>query len=154
MSHATMYPRLLFWRRWFASASLTAAAFGFALALLNQTSAFEPLLSAHVDPAFWGNTQKTPASAHFQQFAYGVMGAMLCGWGLLMASVARAAFGPTDRLVRRALSLSLLVWYFLDTMISLAFGVIWNAALNTVLLFVIGLPLVAAGRLSARAEDT
>jgi uncharacterized membrane-anchored protein YitT (DUF2179 family) len=149
-----MDPRLNLCRRWLMSAAYAAAAFGLALGLFNQTSAFDVLLNAHVDPIFWGSVPKAPAIVRFQQFTYSVIGAMLCGWGMLIASIAGAAFAPANRWLRRSLTLSLLVWYLLDTAISLGMGVFWNAALNTAFLLALGTPLVLAGRISTRGGDT
>jgi hypothetical protein len=141
-----MRSRFPFWRAWLIVASWAAAGFGLALALFNQTPLFDVILNSHVDPTFWPAAPRWPPVARFEQFVYGVMGAMLVGWGLMMALVATWAFSPTARAVWWGFVLSLLVWYSLDTVISLICGVPWNAALNSLFLIMLGTPLAATVR--------
>jgi hypothetical protein len=153
LSFQNMASRFRFWRAWLIVASWAAAGFGLALALFNQTPLFDVILNSHVDPAFWPIAPRSPPVARFEQFVYGIMGAMLVGWGLMMALIAMFAFSATARAVWWGFVLSLLVWYSLDTAISLICGVRWNAALNSFFLVMLGIPLAATVRTVFRGAE-
>jgi hypothetical protein len=129
-----------FWQRWLFTLSLIIIAFGLGMAVLNSTPLFD-LLNRQVDPIFWG-TQPLPQEAlAFRGWAYGVLGATMAGWGVFIAFLAQSPFRRRERWAWNCTALGILVWYLPDTAISLASGVIFNAACNTGLLALVALPL-------------
>ncbi len=130
-----------FWQRWLLVVSLIIIAFGVALALLNGTVVFA-LFNSQIDPVFWGAAGIPADTARFQQWIYGVLGAMMAGWGVFLAFIAHYPFKMKEKWARNCMAAGLLLWYVLDTGISLYFGVYFNALFNTVLLVLGLVPLL------------
>lgn len=124
---------LRFWYRWLLAVVWLLISFGLALAFLNGTPLLAPILRP-IDGAFWRTDAITPAIRSFQHWVYGVLGAMLVGWGSPLGFVIVAAFRTRQSWVRNALAASLLLWFMTDTAISLYFHVFINALLNVVIL--------------------
>ncbi|MFZ5908582.1 MAG: hypothetical protein ACOYYU_01030 [Chloroflexota bacterium] len=135
-----------FWQKWLFTTSVIVAVFGLALAFFNHTPLFDALFNDHIDPQFWGGAALTPESLLFQRWIYGVLGATVAGWGVLLAFLARTAFRKRERWAWNGIAGSMLLWYLLDTAISLQFRVTFNAAFNTLLLVLVALPLAFTRR--------
>jgi hypothetical protein len=129
-----------FWQRWLFVLSLIIIAFGLGMAALNNTPLFD-LLNRQVDPIFWGTQPLPQAALAFRGWTYGVLGAAMAGWGVFIAFVAHSPFRRQESWAWNCTALGILVWYLPDTSISLASGVIFNAAFNTGLLALVALPL-------------
>jgi hypothetical protein len=129
-----------FWQRWLVALSVVIIAFGLGMAVLNGIPLFD-LLNHQVDPIFWGNQPLPAAMLAFRGWVYGVLGATMAGWGVFFGFLAQVPFQCKKRWAWNCLALGVLVWYVPDTLISLASGVIFNAAFNTVLLALVTLPL-------------
>ena len=130
-----------FWLRWLVVLSVVIVAFGLGLAFLNDTPLFD-LFHQQVDPVFWGDQPLPPAMLDFRGWAYGVLGATMAGWGVFFVFLAWIPFRRKERWSWNCFALGLLVWYVSDTLISLASGVIFNAVFNTLILVLVGLPLI------------
>jgi len=127
-----------FWRRWLFVVSLILALFGVVMALLNVL--FD-LFNSQIDPVFWGAAGIPADTARFQRWIYGILGATVAGWAVSLAFIAHYRFKARERWAWNSMAAGLLVWYLLDTSISLVFGVSFNAIFNTVLLVLVALPL-------------
>ncbi|MFQ5811867.1 MAG: hypothetical protein ACE5I2_01535 [Anaerolineae bacterium] len=68
------------------------------------------------------------------------------GWGIFMVFIAHYPFKHREQWSWNCLAAGLLVWYLVDTAISLYFKVYFNAAFNTVLLILSMLPLACTRR--------
>ncbi len=77
----------------------------------------------------------------FQHWIYGVWGATIAGWGVFLTFISYFPFRNKEKWAWNCLSLGLLVWFVLDTSISLFYSVYFNAAFNTALLILAGLPI-------------
>jgi hypothetical protein len=131
----------VFWQRWLLVLGGIVIAFGLGMALLNATPLFD-LFNRQIDPAFWG-VQPLPGQAlAFRGWAYGVLGATTAGWGVFIAFLAQVPFRRRERWAWNCVALGILVWYVPDTLISLSFGVLFNAFFNTLLLALVLLPLI------------
>ena len=129
-----------FWQRWLLAVSVVVVVFGLFMALLNATSLFD-LFHQQIDPVFWGDQPLPAAALAFRGWAYGVMGSVMAGWGVFFVFLTRVAFPRKERWLWYCLVLGVLVWYVPDTLISLGFGAIFNAAFNTIVLILLALPL-------------
>ena len=129
-----------FWQRWLFVVGLVIAAFGLVMAFLNGTIVFE-LFNGQINPVFWGTGDMPEAATRFRQWAYGAWGATVAGWGIFVAFIAHYPFRHRERWSWNCLATGLLVWYLVDTAISLYFRVYFNAAFNTLLLMLVTLPL-------------
>jgi hypothetical protein len=139
-----------FWRRWLALVSWALVVFGLGLALFNQAPLFDLMFNDRINPAFWRGGTITPEAKGFQQWIYGVLGAVLAGWAVLMALLVKHAFSLKERWVWRSLALGIGVWFVVDSVLSLYFGVAFNALINLLLLLALGVPLVATRKHFAR----
>ncbi len=74
---------------------------------------------------------------------YGVLGAVLVGWLLLLLAVVRKPLRRREPWAWGAIAWSTAVWFVLDTGFSLAVGSPSHAAFNLVFAVALGLPLVA-----------
>ena len=132
--------RFVFWQRWLLAVGLLTVLFGVVMALLNGTAAFD-VFNQQIDPVFWGVEGPSDASALFQRWAYGAWGATLAGLGILIVFTVQFPFRRQETWARDCLVLGLVVWYVLDTGISLFFGVYFNAIFNSLLLVFFAIPL-------------
>jgi len=129
-----------FWQRWLLVVGLVIAAFGMVMALFNGTIVFE-LFNGQIDPVFWGAGDMPEAATRFRQWVYGAWGATVAGWGIFIAFIAHYPFRHKEKWSWNCLAVGLLVWYLVDTAISLYFKVYFNAVFNTLLLILVALPL-------------
>jgi hypothetical protein len=130
-----------FWQRWLFVVSLIIVLFGLVMALLNGTPVFD-LFNGQIDPVFWNKEPLGEAAENFQAWIYGVLGATVAGWGIIIAFVVHYPFKRKEKWAWNSLAAAVLFWYVLDTAISLYYGVGFNAVFNTILLILILLPLV------------
>jgi hypothetical protein len=135
-----------FWQKWLFVTGLALIAFGLALALFSRTPLFDMLFNGHINPAFWPTVEPSPDIVRFQQWSYGVLGATVAGWGVMVAFLAGHPFRRKERWARNALAASVALWYTVDTALSVHHGVLFNAVFNTILLVVTALPLLFTRR--------
>jgi hypothetical protein len=78
------------------------------------------------------------------RFTVAILGAVTIGWALTIFGMIKAAetVGPP---VWRALTTALVVWYVIDSALSILTGVPVNAVSNTVLLVTYLVPVLASG---------
>ena len=135
-----------FWRRWLVIVALALVGFGLFVALFNQSGVFDTIFNNQIDSVFW-STSPDAVSGEFQQWAYGVLGATLAGWGAMIAFIAVGPFNRREAWAWLCLAAGIGLWFVVDTAISLAHGVYFNAfAVNVPLLILAGLPLIATRR--------
>lgn len=138
-----------FWRTWMIGWCWAVGVFGVVLGasafeatrgptrllfgLLNGSVAFDP--DAHT------------------QFSLAVLGAVTVGWSLTLLAAVQAAhqLGDQARSVWILVTSSLVVWYVIDTALSLATGFGLNAIPNTTFLVMFLLPIICSGVLKSRA---
>ncbi|MDX2235577.1 MAG: hypothetical protein NW200_13855 [Hyphomonadaceae bacterium] len=139
-----------FWKSWMTIWCWMTLGFGvlFAGAATPATDAgarlfFDIVDGARHDPALFDD----PA----MRFAQGLIGAIMIGWAMTLFTAVRAAdlAGPA---VWRGLTGAVIVWYAIDSAISVGTGFPINAVTNT--LFVAGFlaPVVGSGVLRAHAR--
>jgi hypothetical protein len=137
--------RFDFWHRWLWWVSLGLIAFGLAMAVLNRTIVFAPI-NRPIDSGFWiGGTIPDGVSA-FQGWIYGAWGATVAGWGLTAALLVRHGFARHAAWAWWALASGIGLWFVLDTLFSIAYGVLPNVVLNVILFVLFALPLAATRR--------
>jgi len=131
-----------FWQRWLVVLSIVIIVFGVFMAIFNQSTIFA-FFNQQIDPVFWGSVPKPVEYANFQGWVYGVLGATMAGWGLMLLFIVQNAFRLREKWTWQSIVISLGSWYVLDTAISLYFGVIFNVVFNTLLLLAVISPLIA-----------
>ncbi|OYU15913.1 MAG: hypothetical protein CFE37_03890 [Alphaproteobacteria bacterium PA4] len=138
-----------FWRRCLRLIAGGTALFGLAFVLLPG------LTRAGFHTMIYGSPLPPPGftaeALRYTSLAYAVLGAVMFGWGVLMALLlgapARRDFQHGWRADSwRMLAISLLCWFVPDTAYSLLSGYWQNAVLNSAFLLLFGLPLLASIR--------
>ena len=119
------------------------------MALFNRTPLFD-VFNQQIDQAFWDSGQVPVGVTDFQGWIYGVWGATVAGWGIFLSFVAYFPFKQREKWASSCLVVGLGVWFVLDTAISWNYGVVFNVLFNTVVLFIIGIPLVFSRKAIAR----
>jgi hypothetical protein len=132
--------RFHFWRIWLLIVTVVITVFGVLMAFLNQTAVFA-IFNREINIVFWPNGEVGKGFPQFQSWVYGVWGATVAGMGIFAAYVAYYPFARREKWARQCLAAGTVVWYVLDTHISLTSGVIFNALFNTVIFLLIGIPL-------------
>ncbi|MDF1792991.1 MAG: hypothetical protein P1U88_13825 [Thalassobaculaceae bacterium] len=79
------------------------------------------------------------------RFAVGVMGAILLGWGVTMLVLVRTPGLPGA--LWRGVTAAMVLWFAVDSALSMVTGYPINAAINAVFLATYLVPLVASGAL-------
>jgi hypothetical protein len=130
-----------FWQRWLFAVGIAVSVFGLYMALFSGTPLFE-LFYRQIDPAFWSVNAIDEQTRQFQRWIYGVWGATIAGWGIILSYLVRYPFNRKERWSWNCLAFGLIVWFVLDTSLSAFYKVYFNAVFNTILLIVAGLPLV------------
>ncbi|MBI4511844.1 MAG: hypothetical protein HY698_19580 [Deltaproteobacteria bacterium] len=133
------------WDRWLLVVGWLVVLFGLLLAVFNRSAPMEALVHRNVDPAFWVDGPSTQA-IDFRSWVYGVLGATMAGWGVLIVALAKNAFARRERWARDALATGAGLWFVVDTWLSLASGVVFNAAFNILILVALAPPLGATWR--------
>ena len=134
-------PSFQFWQKWLFTVALLIVVFGILLALLNGTILFKEY-NRQIDPVFWGSSDVPPHAKAFQQWICGVLGATVAGWGTLLAFVAHFGFSKKERWAWNGIAAGLLLWFAIDTPVSLFFKVYFNALFNTAVFVAVLLPLL------------
>lgn len=133
--------RFSFWQRWLFVYGLMISIFGVFMAFFSGTIFFE-LFNNQINPVFWG-VENIPATTRtFQGWLYGVSGSIMTGWGIFLTFIAYYPFKMKEKWSWNCLISGLLVWFVMDTSISVYFNVYFNVLFNS-LIFILGLlPLV------------
>ncbi|WP_421931097.1 hypothetical protein [Phenylobacterium sp.] len=132
-----------FWRTWMTGWCWGVALFGLVLAGagLEATSGPTRLIFGLLDgpEALELNAQ--------MRFSVALMGAVTLGWALTLLAAIGAAhqLGERARTTWRGITASLLVWYVLDSSLSVATGFGLNAVSNTVIFAAFLVPILRGG---------
>jgi hypothetical protein len=129
-----------FFRIWLLVVTGAAAVAGAIGVLIVGTPLFA-LINPLIDRAFWA-TAPDAATRRFQAWSYGVMFAVLAGWGMCMAMLVANAFATRQAWVWWSIAGSVALWFPLDTGRSLYHRVWANAAGNAALLALLAIPLI------------
>ena len=137
-----------FWKNWMTAWCWLVLVFGVVLALVAT-----PMTDAAVRFVF-ALISRDPSSDTIlaqppMRFAIGLQGALTIGWALTIFGMARAA-ETSGAAVWRALTVSLVAWYVIDSAISVLTGFPLNALSNTLLMSGYLAPVLSSGVLSPR----
>lgn len=135
-------PINLFWQRWLVVVAAGTALFG--VAFMVAPEAVQAIFSGWYLP---GLAESFSAEAYdYLMFTYGVLGAVTTGWAVMILYLALGAFRRGERLAWEAITLSVIVWFVIDSAFSILSGYWQNAALNVVFFLGFIIPLVATYR--------
>ena len=130
-----------FWQRWLVAVGVILIIFGLALAFFNQSALFDFLFNNQINPVFWTGDSMDISAASFQRWVYGVLGATIAGWGVMVLFIVAVPFRQKESWAWICLAVGVGLWYLVDTYLSLSAGATFNAIFNTLLLALVVLPL-------------
>ncbi len=128
-----------FWRRWLMAVMAAVILYSLAIMIFSETmqTLFNSLFFGFAPSVF-----STEANAYIR-LVQGVLGAVMIGWMTALWLLVALLFGQPDRRVWTILTLSIGVWFVLDTGFSVWIGVLAHAVFNVPFLVLFALPLVA-----------
>jgi hypothetical protein len=132
------------WQNWLSAWAIGVVLFG-ALLAGGAFDATDGLLRMLL--TLFGNPLPETMDAH-HRFGFGLMGAVSIGWGLTFGVMFKALAlldGARAAHFWRQLLLAALVWYAVDSYISIATGFWMNAVSNTLLMILLFVPLLKSG---------
>lgn len=136
----------VFWQKWLVLWSVIIMMFG--LVLAGAGFAATDAMTRLIWQLFGAPTLAMDSN---HRFAIGLMGAVTMGWGATLFVTFRALFW-LDRDAAapqwRLLTLVVLGWYGIDSVLSIATGIPMNAVSNTLLLVLYLIPILATGALT------
>jgi hypothetical protein len=133
--------RFDFWIRWLIVASAGVVVFGLMLAFFPNMPLLGPI-NDQLETVF-ALDPPSPGFHPFQHWIYGAWGATIAGWGLLVSFTVWLPLRKKERWAWYALTSSLLLWFLVDSGLSLLFRITDNVILNTLFLLLLGTPLLA-----------
>ncbi len=137
-----------FWQNWLMVLCGAVALFGVVLTLGASPLTDAPVraLLATIGPG------REAEMTDGLRFATALMGAVSLGWGLTLFAAIRTAIrlGPDGRDLWFGILASVLVWFVVDSSLSVATGFGFNAVSNTAFVAAFLLPVVVSGVLRAR----
>ncbi len=96
---------------------------------------------SYINLAFWGSQTAPLIVADFQDWIYGVYGAIATTFGLFIIFIASIPFKRKEPWSWYCLVSCISVWFVLDTSISLGFKFYTNAIFNLIFFILLMLPL-------------
>ena len=143
--------RFAFWQKWLLAVSVYLIAFGIVLALFPQSRLMNLAFNNQINPAFWAApSDMGPGTVRFQAWIYGVLGATVAGWGVLLAFISHFPFKAKERWAWNAIAAGIGLWFIIDSPLSACYGVSLNLLFNTALLLLIAIPLAATRKAFAK----
>jgi len=130
-----------FWRKWFVAVSAGMVAMGLGLAVIGLTPAMG-LITDLYNPSFWFGEVDDPGIRQFQTFAFGVMGALMAGWGTMSLGLGLHAMKERARWSWVFAVDSIAIWFVVDCAMSWASGAMVNIVGNSIFLLLLAPPLL------------
>lgn len=131
-----------FWYRWIITASFFIFLCGLFIVITNYTSLFDNAFNSQVNQIFWNVPSVPPETKAFQQFVYGLLGAAMIGWGIMMTYVASHPFRKQEQWAWHCFTWSVIFWFITDVTISIYHQVYINAYLDIFFLLLFAIPLI------------
>jgi len=132
--------RFNFWQQWLYGVTIMVILLGLLMAFVVGMGMM-PSISGPLEDPFYSGTM-TGAEKDFRAWTFGVVGATMVGWGIMLTAIVKKPFANKERWSWAAVITGLSMWYVIDTGFSLNFHVTMNAALNTVVFLLALVPLV------------
>ncbi len=118
--------RFLFWQQWLFYTSLLFALFGLVLALYGNNPLFEPY-HRMLASIFFQQDSLPEDTRLLYTFVMGPMGATIAVTYILLAYMARYPFRRREKWARNAIIVGFSVWFITDAIVSITYGVYFQA---------------------------
>jgi Na+-translocating ferredoxin:NAD+ oxidoreductase RnfA subunit len=83
-----------------------------------------------------------PVHQHLVQWESALYGATMTGWGITLLLVGRVAFRQQSKELKQALFIGLAIWLVIEAIVSLWFGVWFNAGVDVAVGALFAIPLL------------
>jgi hypothetical protein len=135
----------IFWYRWLYAACLFIIAFGICMVALPSLTCqlFSLILYGTPDVL----VQLESSTQTYIMLIHAIAGAIMISWGISLIFILRYLFKTTQKIGWLAIFCVVIAWYIPDTSLSLIYGFWQNAILNSTLLILFVIPLVATYRI-------
>jgi hypothetical protein len=134
-----------FWRKWFVWAAWAMVVLGIGFAGLGLTPAMAFVTDLY-DPFFWNDGAPDEGARAFQVFSFGVMGALMAGWGTMALGLGRHPMARREAWSWHYSVAGIGLWFVIDTLMSVASGATINVAGNIGFLVLFAPPLLGMRR--------
>ncbi|OPY31444.1 MAG: hypothetical protein A4E32_01900 [Methanomassiliicoccales archaeon PtaU1.Bin124] len=136
--------RFELFRQWLQGVSLLVILLGLLMAFIVGLGAM-PSISDPIDQSFYPGTM-TAAEKDFRAWTYGVWGATMVGWGIMLLAIVRRPFANKELWAWNAFATGLTAWFVIDTGFSLNFNVTINVVVNVAIFVLAIIPLLLTFR--------
>jgi hypothetical protein len=120
-----------FWQKWLTYANLFALIVGLAAALANETIVFK-IYNEYLWESF-GMEESAEEFRPFKKWVFGILGATIVGFHLLVICICENAFKKRERWAYVAILAAISIWFFIDSAITIYYAAWFN-------LFIINIP--------------
>ena len=131
-----------FWQKWLLVFGIYLSIFGLVLTFFNKTYLMNFIFNDQIDPIFCGDKILHENILTYQSWIYGVLGAVISGWGVAIAFIAHYPFKEKQKWAWNCIFVGAMVWFIPDMIISIKYGVGFNIFFNISLLMLMILPLL------------
>jgi hypothetical protein len=130
-----------FWWRWLVVVACGTLLFG--IALIALPNFMNQVFNAVFFSASQAHLAFDAGAATYIKFVYGVLGAVMVGWAVLLLLTLIGPFRSGQREAWQSLVASIAIWFVVDSSYSVWAGFWQNAILNAVFFVGFAVPLVA-----------
>lgn len=137
-----MNPSFNFWQKWMTYVNIMMVIIGVVVAFANETflfSYYDTLTTKNV----LNGQEMDMETRNLKMWLFGIIGGSIVGFHLLIVFVSEFAFKKKERWAYWAILLSVLLWFIIDSSISVVYGAFHNVLLvNLFAIILVGLPLI------------
>jgi hypothetical protein len=130
----------VFWWRWLIVVSVGVILFSLGFIFLPDSIHSLYSIILNQDMVF------AEEAMHYLRLVYGVLGSVMLGWMIVVLFILLGAFRRGERGAWNAITLSIVIWFVLDSGYSVYTGFVGNAIFNAAFLVLFAIPLAATYR--------
>jgi hypothetical protein len=130
-----------FWSGWLKITMLIVILAGIFLALLANIIPWK-FMDEQINGVFFSGTAPDNSVEMFKRWLIGISGAVMAGWGCSMLYVVNHPFRRKEQWAWRCIFYPVIIWFAIDTSVSIYFGAHFNVVINSILLLQIMAPLL------------
>ena len=97
---------------------------------------------SQISMIFFDGEILSPSASKMNSFLKGVLGSVLVGYGVLLAFMVFYGLNKKEKWAWTGILVSLLIWYILDTGMSIFYGAMFNIIFNNVFFLLVLIPLL------------
>jgi hypothetical protein len=130
-----------FWYGWLKITILIIILSGLFLVLTGSLIHLS-FIDAIVEKLFFAGTHPLEEETMLKNWFFGISGVLMAGWGIFMLYLVNHSFQQKQQWAWKCIFYPIVIWYILDTSISMYFSVFFNVLLNSILFLQMLAPLL------------